>query len=94
MPATDEVLNAKLTEQMGEIYNIVGICLGIPAATFKWEYYDKTKAYKSTEEVSAVDFYEKYVKQCFDVDDKVSLHLKWHTFPNYMVFLLVGLPDD
>lgn len=80
MPATDDVLNAKLTEQMGEIYNIVGICLGIPAATFKWEYYDKSKAYKSTEQVSAVDFYEKYVKQCFDVDDKVRSALKFVYF--------------
>lgn len=56
---------------MGEIYNIVGICLGIPAATFKWEYYDKSKVYKSIDEVSPIDFYEKYVKFCFDVGNKV-----------------------
>lgn len=78
--STDDDVRAKLTEQMGTIYNIVGICLGIPAATFKWEYYDKSKTYKSIGEVSPLEFYENYVKILYDVDKKVT----WNFVYSYL----------
>lgn len=58
---------------MGQIYNVVGICLGIPSEEFNWEYYDKTKAFHSTGPITPISFYEDFVKPHFNVDDKVCL---------------------
>ncbi|XP_046385632.1 bleomycin hydrolase isoform X2 [Ischnura elegans] len=71
--ASDEAVQEKIEEQMSEIYRIVGICLGIPSETFTWEYYDKNKQYNSVGPVTPQEFYEKYVKPCYNVDDKVCL---------------------
>ncbi|XP_014216750.1 bleomycin hydrolase isoform X2 [Copidosoma floridanum] len=71
--ASDEEIEGTILKQMTVIYRIVGICLGIPPETFTWEYYDKSKAYHSIGPVSGLEFYEKYVKQCFNIDDKVCL---------------------
>ncbi|XP_052870148.1 bleomycin hydrolase isoform X1 [Anopheles cruzii] len=71
--ATDDELEEKIKQQMGEIYNIVGICLGIPPEKFTWEYYDKSKKYLSIGPIRPIDFYEKYVKPYYNVDDKVCL---------------------
>lgn len=70
---SDEEVKAKLNEQMTEIYRIVGICLGIPDEKFTWEYYDKSKAYHSIGPIKPIDFYEKFVKPIFNVDDKVCI---------------------
>jgi bleomycin hydrolase len=70
-PSAD--VQAKVDEQMGEIYNIVGICLGIPPEKFTWEYYDKNKKYASVGPITPVEFYEQYVKPYYNVDDKVCL---------------------
>lgn len=66
-------IGRKITEQMGEIYKIVGICLGIPSETFTWEYYDKNKVYHSVGPQTPVQFYEKCVRQCYNIDNKVCL---------------------
>lgn len=71
--ADDATLSAEIRKQMGEVYNIVGICLGIPAGQFTWEYYDKNKKYQSIGPISPVEFYEKYVKPHYDVNQKVCL---------------------
>ncbi|XP_020715250.1 bleomycin hydrolase isoform X1 [Ceratitis capitata] len=70
---TDEEVSQKIDEMMGSIYKIVGICLGIPNERFTWEYYDKSKAYKSIGPVTPLEFYENYVKPVFNVEDKVCL---------------------
>ena len=71
--ASDADIQAKIDLQMSEIYNIVGICLGIPPTSFTWEYYDKNKKYNSVGPIAPLDFYEKHVKPYFNVDDKVCL---------------------
>jgi bleomycin hydrolase len=71
--AANSAVQAKVDEQMSEIYSIVGICLGIPPQKFTWEYYDKNKKYFSVGPVTPVEFYEQYVKPYFNVDDKVCL---------------------
>lgn len=71
--AAADVVNAKIDEQMSEIYTVVGICLGIPPTTFTWEYNDKSKAYKKLGPLTPVEFYQQHVKQCFDVDNKVRV---------------------
>ncbi|CAG9803242.1 unnamed protein product [Chironomus riparius] len=71
--ASNDVVQKKVDEQMLDIYNIVGICLGIPSETFTWEYYDKNKKYFSIGPVTALEFYEQYVKPYFNIDDKVCL---------------------
>lgn len=71
--AQDDFIQKKIHEQMTIIYRIVGICLGIPAETIKWEYYDKTKAYNCVGPITGLEFYKKYVKPIFNVDDKVCL---------------------
>ncbi|XP_008205982.1 bleomycin hydrolase isoform X1 [Nasonia vitripennis] len=71
--ATDEQINERILEQMTVVYRIVGICLGVPPETFTWEYYDKSKNYQSVGPITGPEFYEKYVKPYFDVNDKVCL---------------------
>ena len=71
--ASDADIQLQVDAQMKEIYNIVGICLGIPCETFTWEYYDKNKKYNSVGPVTALEFYEKHIKQYFNVSDKVCL---------------------
>jgi len=79
----EEEIRSKLTEQMGEIYNVVGICLGIPEEKFRWEYYDKSKAYQCVGPIKPIDFYNRYVKQCFNVDDKVCIVTDPRTSSSY-----------
>lgn len=69
---SDEEVNAKIDEMMGEIYKVVGICLGIPAKEFTWEYYDKAKNYHAVGPISPLEFYNTKVKPLFNVEDKVS----------------------
>lgn len=71
--ADEASLKQEIRKQVGEIYNIVGICLGIPPNDFVWEYYDKSKKYNSIGPITPLDFYDKYVKPSFNVDDKVCL---------------------
>lgn len=71
--ASQEIIRNKINEQMSEVYTIVGICVGIPEETFKWEYYDKSKKYHSEGPMTSLEFYEKHVKQCFNLEEKVSL---------------------
>lgn len=71
--ASDAEIQQRINEQMVVIYRIVGICLGIPPETFTWEYYDKSKSYNSIGPISGVEFYQKYVKPVFDVNEKVCL---------------------
>ena len=76
-PSDDEV-NAKVDEMMGEIYKVVGICLGIPPKEFTWEYYDKTKAYHSVGPISPLEYYNTMVKPIFNVEDKVGKQILKH----------------
>ncbi len=69
--SSKDVIRNKIGEQMSEMYNIVGICVGIPDETFNWEYYDKSKKYHATGPISPLDFYEKLVKPCFNMEKKV-----------------------
>ncbi|CAL7950263.1 unnamed protein product [Xylocopa violacea] len=71
--ATDEELEAQILEQMVVIYRIIGICLGIPPKTITWEYYDKSKNYNCVGPITPLEFYEKYVKPYYNVDDKICL---------------------
>lgn len=71
--SSEDDVRDKLNEQMSEIYRIVGICLGIPEEKFTWEYYDKSKLYHSIGPIKPIDFYEKFVKPVFNVDDKVCI---------------------
>lgn len=68
----DATIQNTIDNQMQTIFRVVGICLGIPNESFTWEYYDKNKAYHSIGPLSPVEFYEKYVKNSFNVDEKVS----------------------
>lgn len=71
---SEDTLNKKIEKQMSEIFGIVSICLGNPPETFVWEYYsDKNKDYQKVGPVSPLEFYQKHVKQHFNVDNKVCL---------------------
>ncbi|XP_011298865.1 bleomycin hydrolase [Fopius arisanus] len=71
--SADEDLENKIREQMEVIFRIVGICLGVPQETITWEYYDKSKVYNCVGPITPLDFYKKYVKPYYNVDDKVCL---------------------
>lgn len=68
---SDADIQSTIETQMGNIFRVVGICLGIPNATFTWNYYDKTKVYHSIGPITPKEFYENHVKSVFDVNDKV-----------------------
>lgn len=70
--ATKELITNKINDQMSEVYNIVGICVGIPDDTIVWEYYDKSKKYHAIGPISPLEFYEKLVKPYFNIEEKVS----------------------
>ncbi|XP_055694326.1 bleomycin hydrolase isoform X1 [Lutzomyia longipalpis] len=70
---SDKEVQQMIQHQMKEIYNVVGICLGIPAETFTWEFYDKSKVYHKIGPITSRAFYEEHVKPIFNVDDKVCL---------------------
>ena len=71
--AGDEDLKTATKTMMGQIYQIVGICLGIPPETFSWQYVDKSKQQVTVSNISPLDFYNNYVKQVWNVQDKVCL---------------------
>ena len=71
--ASDAEISSSIQQKMADLYRIVGICLGVPPQTFTWEYYTKTKEFSSIGPVTPLDFYIKYVKPIFNVDDKVSI---------------------
>jgi len=64
---------ALIAKQMGQIYRIVAICLGVPKDEFVWEYYDKSKAYHKVGPITAKQFYEEFVKPVYDIDNKLCL---------------------
>jgi len=69
--ATDNEIKTKIEEQMEVIYRIVGICMGIPPATFEWQYYDKSKVFNTVGPITPLDFYLTHVRPVFDVVEKV-----------------------
>lgn len=69
----DAAVAEMLSTQMGEVYRIVSICLGIPPKTFCWEYYDKSKAYHKVGPITPLEFYNEHVKPVYNVEDKVCL---------------------
>jgi len=73
--ATDNEIKTKIEEQMAIIYRIIGICFGIPPATFEWHYYDKSKQFHTVGPISPLDFYETHVKPVFDVTEKVIYNI-------------------
>ncbi|KAI4491605.1 hypothetical protein M0804_002997 [Polistes exclamans] len=71
--ASDKELEDQIMKQMIVIYRIIGICVGIPSETITWEYYDKSKNYSCIGPITPIEFYEKYVKPYYNVNDKVCL---------------------
>lgn len=57
-----EAFNYKIKQQMQEIHKIVSICLGIPPASFTWEYVDKAKKYNRVEAMTPQQFYKCMVR--------------------------------
>ncbi|XP_030847879.1 bleomycin hydrolase-like [Strongylocentrotus purpuratus] len=71
--ASDADIEAKIKEQLSEVFRVTSICLGIPPTTFTWEYYDKTKTYQTVGPITPKDFYLEHVKPVFNMDDKVCI---------------------
>jgi len=71
--AADGEVTAKVKQQVGELYKIIAICLGIPPNTFTWEYYDKDKKYHSIGPITPQDFYTQHIKPQYNLDDQVCL---------------------
>lgn len=69
--ASDDEIRSRIEAFMESIFRIVAICLGIPPKSFSWEYYDKSKQYCAVEKITPLEFYDKYVKPAFNVEDKV-----------------------
>jgi hypothetical protein len=82
--ASDGEISLSIQQKMADLYRIVGICLGVPPETFTWEYYSKTKEFSSIGPVTPLDFYIKYVKPVFNVDDKVSVAEQYLEVGNWL----------
>lgn len=74
-----------------QIYRLVAICLGIPAKTFDWEYYDKNKKYHCIKGITPYDFYHSHIKPIFNLKDKVGLSHSYFTYLSYSCSILVPL---
>lgn len=70
---SEREIHTRKTEMLQEIYNVCGICLGIPPEEFTWECYDKDKKYINIGPIAPLDFYNEHVKPIFNMDDKVCL---------------------
>lgn len=70
-----EALRLKICQQMQEIHKIVSICLGIPPSCFAWEYTDKAKKYHCVGPLTALRFYEEFVRgaEVFNIDSMICL---------------------
>ncbi|XP_041456385.1 bleomycin hydrolase-like isoform X3 [Lytechinus variegatus] len=66
-------IEARIKEQMAEIFRVTSICLGIPPTTFTWDYHDKTKTFQSVGPITPKDFYHQHVKPVFNMDEKVCI---------------------
>lgn len=65
-----EQIQSIIDEQTNEIYQIIAVLFGTMPEKLKWEYND---TFNSTESISSVEFYKKFVKSRFNIDDKLSL---------------------
>lgn len=87
--AGEDDVQTLVHKQMTEIYNVVGICLGIPVERFTWEFTDKAKAYKSVGPVTPLEFYEQHVRQCYDVNEKVDWGCKSGVPSGRLILIIV-----
>ncbi|MEA4134534.1 C1 family peptidase [Mycoplasma sp. 2704] len=68
----DEVqIQAVKEDVLYRVYDIVSKCLGTPVTEFNYEYKDKDNKYHKIENITPVEFFEKYVGK--DFDKKVNL---------------------
>ena len=64
-------LREKKKDMLDEVYRILSICLGIPPQSFDFEYRDKDDRFFKMNNITPVEFFEKYVK--INLDDYVSV---------------------
>eukprot|EP01084_Bolivina_argentea_P130379 230152_1 len=59
---------------MNEIYRILVIHFGPVIKTFNWKYNDKkNNKFKCINNITPIEFYSKYVKPCYDINNLISL---------------------
>jgi len=75
--ASDKNIVSKLQKmkkkQMNQIYKLLVICFGEIRTTFDWKYTDKELGFRCIYSLSPLDFYQKYVKVGYDLNELVSL---------------------
>lgn len=71
----DAEIEAKIFEQLSQLYQIIGICLGIPPETFTWEFTNKSKVTQSIGPLTPLEFYKSYVEPVFNMNSHVCLNL-------------------
>ena len=64
-------LREKKEDMLDEVYRILSICLGTPPQSFDFEYRDKDDRFFKINNITPVEFFEKYVK--INLDDYVSV---------------------
>ena len=64
-------LREKKKDMLDEVYRILSICLGTPPQSFDFEYRDKDDRFFKINNITPVEFFEKYVK--INLDDYVSV---------------------
>jgi len=98
---TEEEIETRIKAYMNTIYQIVGICLGIPPDTFTWRFKDEDKNQQKIGPITPLEFYNDHVKPHFDVSTKVHLSadprpsmLVGQTYKNEFAGDMVGAEDD
>ncbi|KAJ8043831.1 Bleomycin hydrolase [Holothuria leucospilota] len=71
--ATDEEIQGEIKRMVGEAFRVCSILLGSPPTEFTWEYYDKTRNFKSVGPITPQEFYTLHVKPYFNMKDKICL---------------------
>ncbi len=64
-------VEARKDEMLGEIYNILSVCLGNPPKSFDFEYVDKDNVYHVEKDLTPETFYKKYID--VNLDEYVSI---------------------
>ncbi|XP_025191192.1 bleomycin hydrolase-like [Melanaphis sacchari] len=70
---TNSNISDQIEKDMCIVFRIVGVCLGIPKQTFKWNYRSNSNESIFYDKITPLEFYNIMVKPIFHLEDKVSL---------------------
>ncbi len=70
---TDSNISDQIEKDMCIVFRIVGVCLGIPQQTFKWQYRLNEYDPICHRDFTPLEFYNTMIEPIFHIEDKVFI---------------------